>query len=180
MFRIRRKAPSGHRLGAGRGAGVLAVALAFATGWGALAQDRPTPPDGPETARLVWSTLIALDHANRTGNYTVLRDLGAPEFRAANDAARLATIFARIREQDLGLGRTVLDVPVYAEPPRLTEDGRFLVSGSFAGRPQGLRFELVFRHSAGEWRIFGITLAPLPAAEPPGAEETPATESSSN
>lgn len=50
-------------------------------------------PDRHETARLVWTTLIAIDHANRSGNYSVLRDIAAPAFRDANDPVRLSASF---------------------------------------------------------------------------------------
>lgn len=58
------------------------------------------PPDGPGVVILVRATLSALNDANRTGNYTVLRDLGAPGFRQANSAARLGEIFSDLRKKD--------------------------------------------------------------------------------
>ncbi|MDP8994892.1 MAG: hypothetical protein M3N07_07935, partial [Pseudomonadota bacterium] len=54
-------------------------------------------------SRLVWSALAALDHANQTGNYSVLRDLGAPAFQANNSAATLAAIFEAVRAQRVDL-----------------------------------------------------------------------------
>ena len=36
---------------------------------------------------LIRSTLLTLNDANRSGNYTVLRDLAAPGFQARNSAA---------------------------------------------------------------------------------------------
>ncbi len=86
-----------------------------------------TAPNRDETAQLVWTTLIALDHANRTGNYSVLRDLAAPAFRDANNAARLAGIFAPLRARDIGLRRVVLASPVYAEPPKILVSGLYRV-----------------------------------------------------
>jgi hypothetical protein len=58
---------------------------------------QPPQPQAPKPAQidrngvliLIRETLLALDQANKTGNYTVLRDLGAPEFQN-NTAARLA------------------------------------------------------------------------------------------
>ena len=59
------------------------------------------PANGPQNAPhpaqidrngvmiLIRESLLALDQANKTGNYTVLRDLGSPEFQA-NSAAQLA------------------------------------------------------------------------------------------
>src|SRR5690348_9504462 len=77
----------------------------------AAAPATPVRPAAPPAARapvvpqpivalaLVRSVMLAVDQANKTGNYTVLRDLGSPSFRAANDAAKLAQIFAAIRSQ---------------------------------------------------------------------------------
>lgn len=126
----------------------------------ARAQETPVPPDRSQTAQLVWTTLVAVDHANRTGNFTVLRDLAAPEFRRVNDPARLAAIFATIREQDLGLDRVVLATPVYAEPPGLTKTGLFRIRGSFPARPTGVAFDLHFQHAEGAWKLFGVSIAP--------------------
>lgn len=124
------------------------------------AQDAPVLPAPREITRLVWSTLIAVDQANRTGNYTVLRDLGAPDFATANDAARLSQIFATIREQRLPLDQTVLANPTYTEAPRLLENGRLYVKGYFDGRPTALAFEFLFEEVGGEWRHYGISVAP--------------------
>jgi len=140
---------------------------------GAQGQETPAPPDRFETARLVWSTLIAVDHANRTGNYSVLRDLAAPGFRKANDPARLATIFAKTREQELGLDRVLLAAPVYSEPPKLQENGLYRVKGSFPGRPAGVNFDMLFQYAEGEWRLFGIGVAPAAAAEAPELQSEP-------
>lgn len=54
-------------------------------------------------AQVRRATLIALNQANQTGNYTVLRDLGAGDFRNVNDASRLGAIFQVLREQAVDL-----------------------------------------------------------------------------
>jgi hypothetical protein len=62
----------------------------------------PKPAQEPKAAQidrngvliLIRSSLLAVDQADKTGNYTVLRDLGAPGFQASNTAARLREIFA--------------------------------------------------------------------------------------
>lgn len=133
----------------------------------AVAQEPPAPqppaqgsaaeiPDQFGTAQLVWSTLIALDNANRTGNYSVLRDLGGSSFREANDPARLAEIFRDLRQQNLGLGQTVLLVPIYDGPPARDENGRIRIVGNFATRPVGIRFDLEFEFWNGAWTIYNI------------------------
>ena len=109
---------------------------------------------------MVWSTLIAVDHANRTGNYSVLRELGAPGFQQNNDAAKLAQIFAQGRAADLGIGRSVLYVPEYTEPPTILENGLYRIRGVIPMRPEGLLFALLFQHVRGDWRVMGISVAP--------------------
>ena len=55
-----------------------------------------------ETAQLVGlikSTIMALQHANQTGNYSVLRDLGTPVFRERFDQAQLTAIFYNLRSR---------------------------------------------------------------------------------
>jgi hypothetical protein len=82
-------------------AGVVAVMTLSGTQAQAPApkQQQPAPkqqPQAPKPAQidrngvliLIRETLLALDQANKTGNYTVLRDLGSPDFQA-NSAARL-------------------------------------------------------------------------------------------
>ena len=161
----------------------LAVALLLALPLAGQAHEASAEgaaaPDRQETARLIWTTLIAIDHANRTGNYSVLRDLAAPSFRDANDAARLAGIFAGLRERDIGLRRVVLASPVYAEPPTVLDNGMYRVKGSFAFRPVGINFELLFQHTDGGWQLFGLSIAPAEMPAPPAdaPAQEPETES---
>jgi hypothetical protein len=124
-------------------------------------------PDRQETARLIWTTLIAVDHANRTGNYSVLRDLAAPSFRDTNNAARLAGIFAKFRARDIGLRRVVLASPVYAEPPKMLDNGLYRVKGNFVFRPVGISFDLLFQQVDGEWLLYGVSIAPVEIPAPP-------------
>jgi len=70
----------------------------------ALAQEGPKPAqiDRNGVLILIRETMLALDQANKTGNYTVLRDLGSPAFQQ-NNAARLGEIFASERRDNLDL-----------------------------------------------------------------------------
>src|SRR3954451_23191219 len=90
----------------------LALLLASAASLAWAAEQPATKPaqiDRNGVLILIRSTLIALDQGNKTGNYTVLRDLRAPGFQA-NTAARLAEIFATQRKDNIDLsGVAVLD-----------------------------------------------------------------------
>src|SRR4051794_20565602 len=79
---------------------------------------------------LIRSTLIALDEGNKTGNYTVLRDLGAPGFQN-NTAAHLADIFAGLRRDNVDLsGVTVLE-PQLRLLPQIEPNGMLHMAGFF-------------------------------------------------
>ena len=135
-----------------------AIFLCLLTG-GALAQEgQRSIPDEFALIRLVRTTMIALDHANRTGNYTVLRDLGAPGFSKNNDAARLADIFRTWRERKLDLGAVVLLKPKWTVNPKINQAGMLRLTGYFATKPLRITFDLVYESIGGRWRLFEISI----------------------
>jgi len=144
-----------------------AVLLSAALAAPAAAQTA-LPPES-EVARLVWGTLIALDHANRTGNYTVLRDLSERGFHAANDAARLAGVFARTR--DLPLGRVVLHAPQLTGSPEIGEDGSLRLRGRIPMRPEAVLFDMLFAQEGAEWRLSALSVGRGEATVPDDAGE---------
>lgn len=142
----------------------------------AKAETPPVPP--PEVlVILVRSTLIALHHANATGNYTVLRDLAAPGFQAANSAAQLGQIFANLRAQRVDLAPVVLVTPELTQTPEIGKDGMLKLVGVIPAQPQRIAFQLAFQPVGGFWRPFGIAID-LIAAEKDKSAEKPATATS--
>src|SRR3954452_1029282 len=87
----------------------------------AAAKEAPRPaPPAPQKLMpvsieqaiyLIRSTLLTLNDANRTGNYTVLRDLAAPSFQTRNSAADLGVIFADLRRRRFDLFSVALMAP---------------------------------------------------------------------
>jgi hypothetical protein len=160
-------------------------ALALAGFLAAVAvQDRAVAQQAPKPAQidrnglliLLKSTLVALDHANKTGNYTVLRDLAAPNFAAANNAARLAEIFANLRRDKVDLsGALVLD-PQLTVMPEITQNGMLHFAGFFPSAPMQINFELLYAPVDGQWRLFGIAanLGSSAPVAPPAPVPTPA------
>ena len=68
-------------------------------------------PDPFRLDMLIRSTLIALNQANDTGNYTVFRDLGSSAFQGANSAADLAGLFGNLRRQRIDLMPIIFVAP---------------------------------------------------------------------
>jgi hypothetical protein len=106
---------------------------------------------------LIRSTILALDQANKTGNYTVLRDLCAPGFQA-NTAARLAEIFAAQRRDNLDLSGVAVIDPQLTVLPQIESNGMMRMAGFFPSVPQQVNFEMLFAPVSGQWKLFGISV----------------------
>lgn len=149
-------------------AGCLAAAASAASAQAPVqtpAQAQAGVPDAVVINKLVWSAMAALDQANQTGNYSVLRDLGAPSFQTNNSAATLGGIFQALRAQQVDLGYTLVVSPTLQFPPAIVQGGLLRVRGTFPLRPT-IAFDLLFQNISGQWRIFGIAVAPLVAQTP--------------
>jgi len=118
-------------------------------------------PDQLELSKLIWSSILAIDHANRSGNYSVLRDLGAQGFQINNDAARLSQIFSGLRESRIDLSNALLVPPTYLEAPKQVQDGVIEVKGVFQLRPTSIQFQLMYQWEQGRWKMFGVDIQPL-------------------
>jgi hypothetical protein len=139
---------------------------------------KPAQIDRNGVMILIRSALLALDQANKTGNYTVLRDLGAPGFQANTDA-RLAEIFAAQRRDKLDLsGVAVLD-PQLSLLPEIEANGIMRMAGFFPSVPTQVNFDLSFAPIEGQWRLFGVSVGlgssspTAPAAPPAPAKAAP-------
>lgn len=134
----------------------------------------PVPGD-LELAKLIWSTIVAIDHANQSGNYSVLRDISSPAFQIANDPSRLSQIFASLRENRVDLSNSLLLAPVYNGPAQVGAGNVLRVRGSFGLRPTAVAFDFEFQWYNGKWRLFAVAISPMPLAtqQPGGAPEVP-------
>jgi hypothetical protein len=145
-------------------------------------EPKPAQIDRNGVIILIRSSLIALDQANKTGNCTVLRDLGAPNFQATNTAARLGDIFAGLRRDKVDLSGVAALDPQLTLLPQIEPNGLMHMTGFFPSVPAQVRFELAYAPVDGQWKLFGISVglgqsgpAPAPvAAAPQAAAPAPA------
>jgi len=131
---------------------------------GAQAAPAAPVPDRSSALKMVWSMMAAVDHANRTGNYSVLRDLGTPAFQANNNPAALGAIFAGLRERGIDLSETLTVTPTWEFEPRMVSPAVLRMRGAFPLRPSAILFDLLFKWDRG-WRLEGIAVQ---AAQPVG------------
>lgn len=120
------------------------------------------------SARLVWSTMIALDNANRTGDYSILHALGAPAFQKSNSVGSLYDTFRGFRESQTDLGHTILIEPTYYLPRTIDQKGMLRLRGGFETRPMAIRFDLIFQQVGGAWQLFAISVIEDAASNRPG------------
>jgi hypothetical protein len=155
---------------------LIVAALVVAGAADADAQPKPAQIDRNGVLILVRGTLLALDHANKTGNYSVLRDLGAPAFQV-NNPARLAEIFAGHRRENLDLSGVAVIDPQLTVLPQIEANGMMRMAGFFPSVPKQVNFELAFAPVNGQWRLFGISVSLgqiAPAAPEPPVPAPPA------
>lgn len=149
-------------------------------GWSAIAKLPPVARDGasPRSAQspqapaptvllmLVRTTMAALNQANFTGDYSVLRGLATPALQTKSSPTDLGIAFTRLREQRIDLSPVLVLAPELTEPTVMTADGALRLKGAFRTRPLEIQFELVFRPIDNVWRIDGlwVTTAPPSAA----------------
>jgi hypothetical protein len=123
-------------------------------------------PDAYKLNMLIRTTLIALNQANATGNYSVLRDLGTPQFQALNSDARLAEIFAALRSRKLDMSPLLFFDPKLIREPALQPGGLLRLTGFIPTDPQRILFDMGFERVDTQWRLSAIVIdvQPLPSA----------------
>jgi len=143
-------------------------------------QQQQLPVSLEQALYLIRSTLLTLNDANRTGNYTVLRDLASPDFQAKNTAADLSDSFADLRRRHFDLFSVALAAPQLATAPALDGNGMLRLTGFFPTRPLQINFDLLFQNAGGQWRLFGISVATPQVAAQPAPSPPPATVAPKN
>ena len=125
---------------------------------------RPVPGQ-LEMSQLIWSTMITVENANRTANYSVLRQSGSQAFQIGNAPEQLAQVFSGLRATGLDLSTTLLVPPTDTRAPQVLQDGIFRVQGLFQLRPRAIGFDLYYQWEQGRWKIYGIDIIPLKMME---------------
>ena len=139
-------------------AGRLAFLLSFVVVslFSVPASAKAPKPTGVLALILIRDALSALNQANWTGNYTVLRDYASPNFARNNDPVRLTAIFQPIRAQALNLAPTLYLTPKITKAELTNKGTRLKIKGFFPSKPKQIHFDLIFEPIVNRWRLFGI------------------------
>jgi hypothetical protein len=111
-----------------------------------------------------------VNDGNLTGNYTVLRDLSAPDSQALNTPERLEESFKQIRQQGTDFSIVAVATPRFAQLPTFTPQGYLRVNGEFDSAPR-ITFDIFLQYVVGRWRPYaiGVGVVPVPVNLPPAA-----------
>lgn len=144
----------------------------------ATATLRGVVPVTDKTVLLVRTTLLTLNNALRSGNFTVLRDLSAPAFRKANSEAKLARAFKPFRDKKIDLIAVAIKVPKLSEKPVIDKQKLLHIKGHFPGKPRQIHFNLTFQAVHGRWRLLRLSVNPVRVSQ--GATKAPAKKPPKN
>ncbi len=122
-------------------------------------------PDDPRLVLMVRNAIIALNQANLTGNYSVLRDLGTPNFQLSNTSARLAEAFASLRARKLDISPIMFFNPKFASQPAIQEGQVLRLTGHFATTPEQVNFDLAFQLNGEQWMLAAIAVSVTPPGD---------------
>lgn len=150
-------------------------------------QSGPVTMPAPEVqVMMVRAALTALNQANFTENYSVLRGMTTPALQTRLSAEQLGKAFADLRKQNLDLSPALVLAPEFTEAPKLTSAGALMLKGIFPSRPLRINFTVDYLPIDGYWMIDQLSVsasradepavaaAPAPAAEPaPAAAPVP-------
>jgi len=138
------------------------------------AEAPPAVPDEVRIVLMIRNTVLALNQANQTGNYSVLRDMGTPAFQMTNSQARLAEIFASLRGRKLDLSPVMVFNPKLLAPPALADGQVLKLAGFFPTTPEQVHFEIAYQHYSGQWLLAGLAVSVAPPGEGAQASASPA------
>lgn len=129
-------------------------------------------PSQLELSKIIWSIVAAVDHANRSGNYSVLRDISAQAFQSNYNPARLTEVFAGLRKSKIDLSNVLLVPPTYYQAPQMVREDLFRVKGIFQLRPTSIQFDMLMQWEQGRWKLAGIDLQPVDTAARQASQST--------
>lgn len=129
----------------------------------AAATPKLAVPSAERLVLLIRLSLLTLNDAIQSGNYTVLRDRGGPSFRQANSAASLSRVFANLEAQRPDLAAVAVLAPQLTAAEIVGPEQRLHVTGHFPGATLQIGFDLTYEPADGQWQLFGISVGAAPA-----------------
>jgi hypothetical protein len=142
-------------------AGAVAASLLF--GASAYSDERVPNPLAQEI--LIKTSLLTLNDAIVSGNYTVLHAKLAKPFRDQFAPDRLKQAFKSFTDQKIDMAAIVAHPPIPASDAQIDGRGALLLRGRFDVGPRRVVYELDFLPSEGEWKPLQFEVNVVPGAK---------------
>lgn len=132
----------------------------------ALTRNRLAPtsydvPDVGEVHQILWSTLLVINEAQATGDYSRFMLILSPRMRSEVSAAVLPEHMRSLEPHRAEMIASVGQEPEFEMPPHLIADGRMRLRGAFRLSEGGVRFDLMYQEVNGTWLVDAIAFAEL-------------------
>jgi hypothetical protein len=131
-----------------------AIAILFLLAMPAGAADTVPSPAMQEI--LIKTSILTLNDAIVTGNFTVLHAKVAKPFREEFGPDHMKKAFASFAEQNIDMSAISAAMPVATEPAQIDDRGVLLLRGHFEVGRSLLAYELHFLPSEGEWKAIKL------------------------
>lgn len=115
-------------------------------------------PDEVVQEVLIKTSLLSLNDANVTGNYTVFHAKLSKPFRDQFSPEKLADVFKEFRAKKVDYAIIAAKTPVSDEPPKVDDNGRLPLRGHFDVGATKVNYDLAFIMSDGEWKLIKINV----------------------
>lgn len=122
-------------------------------------------PNAKEQEVLIKASLLTLNDANVTGNYTILHAKLSKPFRDQFSADRLKQSFKQFADKKADWEAVAAMSPIPTKEPHIDKRGALILHGYFDGGAQHVVYELDFIPSEGEWKPINLTVRVKPAGE---------------
>jgi hypothetical protein len=119
-------------------------------------------PSAVQQEILIKTTLLTLNDANVTGNYTVLHAKTAKPLREQFNPDRLKQTFKGFADQKADWGLIAAKPPIATVEAKIDNRGVLLLRGYFDTAPSRLFYELDFLPSEGEWKPIRLNVNAKP------------------
>lgn len=116
-------------------------------------------PDDDDLQRIVRKTLLDFDKAVKLKDFTDFHAAIAESWKKEITAKDLQQTFHEFIDKEISLSGVSDLRAIFAEPPKIDDDGVLKMQGHYATRPLQVNFELRYMHEAPGWRLIGINLS---------------------
>jgi len=129
------------------------------------AQAEDTVPSAVLQEILIKTSMLTLNDAKLTGNYTVEHVKLAKPFRDQFSPDRLKQAFKSFADQKIDFGLIATKPPVATSESKIDSRGALLLRGYFDTRPSRVLHDLDFLPSEGEWKPIKLNVDVKPLEE---------------